>query len=105
MTELVVENVDKWLGGQHILKDCSFTARRGSIVALLGASGSGKTTLLRAVAGLGHPERGRITIGDRVVLDSERKIVVPPEKRNVGLVFSPMRSGRTVPCARTSATA
>src|SRR5690606_17518089 len=87
MTELVVENVDKWLGGQHILKDCSFTARRGSIVALLGASGSGKTTLLRAVAGLGHPERGRITIGERVVLDSERKIVVPPEKRNVGLVF------------------
>ena len=85
--ELKVENVQKWLGGVQILKGCSFTADRGSIVALLGASGSGKTTLLRTVAGLGHPERGRIIIGGKTVLDNESGIVTPPEKRNIGLVF------------------
>ena len=36
MTELVVSNVQKWLGGLQILKGASFTAQRGSIVALLG---------------------------------------------------------------------
>ncbi|WP_445681727.1 ABC transporter ATP-binding protein [Radicibacter daui] len=87
MSDLIVENVQKWLGGLQILKGCSFVANRGSIVALLGASGSGKTTLLRAMAGLGHPEIGRIVIGGQTVLDSDRGIIVPPEKRNIGLVF------------------
>jgi iron(III) transport system ATP-binding protein len=87
MTELVVNNVQKWLGGLQILKGASFTAERGSIVALLGASGSGKTTLLRCIAGLEQPEIGKIIIGDKTVLDGERKIALPPEQRNIGLVF------------------
>ncbi|MCZ4088594.1 ABC transporter ATP-binding protein [Sinorhizobium psoraleae] len=72
MTELVVSNIQKWLGGLQILKGASFTAQRGSIVALLGASGSGKTTLLRCVAGLEQPEVGQIVIGGKTVLDGER---------------------------------
>lgn len=87
MTELVVNNVQKWLGGLQILKGASFTADRGSIVALLGASGSGKTTLLRCVAGLEQPEIGQIVIGGKPVLDSDKKIALPPEQRNIGLVF------------------
>ena len=87
MTELIVNNVQKWLGSLHILKGASFTADRGSIVALLGASGSGKTTLLRCVAGLEQPEIGYIRIGDKTVLDSEKGIALPPEQRNIGLVF------------------
>lgn len=87
MTELVVSNVQKWLGGLQILKGASFTAERGSIVALLGASGSGKTTLLRCVAGLEQPEVGQIVIGGKTVLDGERKLALPPEQRNIGLVF------------------
>jgi len=87
MTELVVSNVQKWLGGLQILKGASFTAERGSIVALLGASGSGKTTLLRCVAGLEQPEIGEIVIGGKTVLDGARKIALPPEQRNIGLVF------------------
>ena len=87
MTELVVSNVQKWLGGLQILKGASFTAQRGSIVALLGASGSGKTTLLRCVAGLEQPEIGQIVIGGKAVLDGDRKIALPPEQRNIGLVF------------------
>ncbi|HEX2553232.1 MAG TPA: ABC transporter ATP-binding protein [Microvirga sp.] len=87
MTELIATNVQKWLGGLQILKGASFTAERGSIVALLGASGSGKTTLLRCIAGLEQPEIGQIRIGDKVALDSERGIALPPEQRNIGLVF------------------
>ena len=87
MTELVVDGVEAWLGALHVLKGTSFQAKRGAIVALLGASGSGKTTLLRCVAGLEQPEVGQIVIGGTTVLDLERGIALPPEKRNVGLVF------------------
>lgn len=87
MTELIVENVQKWLGGLQILKGASLRGERGSIVALLGASGSGKTTLLRCIAGLEQPEIGYIKIGDKVALDSEKRIQLPPEQRNIGLVF------------------
>ncbi|MBP0573827.1 ABC transporter ATP-binding protein, partial [Mycobacterium tuberculosis] len=87
MTELTVRNVHKYLGGLHILQGASFTASRGSIVSLLGASGSGKTTLLRCIAGLEQPETGHIRIGDQVVLDSDKRLTVAPEHRNIGLVF------------------
>ena len=86
-TELVVKNVEKWLGGLQILKGVDFTARRGSIVALLGGSGSGKTTLLRCIAGLEQPEVGFIQIGERIARDSDANIQLPPEQRHIGLVF------------------
>lgn len=87
MTDLIVDNIHKHLGALHILKGASFTAKKGQIVALLGASGSGKTTLLRCLAGLEKPETGRINIADQDVMNSERQIAMPTEKRNIGLVF------------------
>lgn len=87
MTDLVVDNVQKWLGGLQILSGASFTAQKGRIVALLGASGSGKTTLLRCIAGLEQPEIGRIVIGGATVLDDKAGIALPPEAREIGLVF------------------
>jgi molybdate transport system ATP-binding protein len=56
-------------------------------VALVGPSGAGKTSVLRAIAGLARPERGRITCGDHIWLDSEAGVCLPPEERSVGLVF------------------
>ena len=87
MDKLVVSEVFKKLGENHVLKGVSFELRRGEIVALLGPSGSGKTTLLRAVAGLEHPDSGRIQLGGRLLFDSASRAVVPAEKRNLGLVF------------------
>jgi iron(III) transport system ATP-binding protein len=87
MTDLIVENVQKRLGGLQILSGAGFTAERGRIVALLGASGSGKTTLLRCIAGLEQPEVGRIVIGGTTVLDDKANIALPPEARQIGLVF------------------
>jgi len=55
--------------------------------ALVGPSGAGKTSILRAVAGLARPERGRISLGGRVLFDAEARVDRPPEERRVGLVF------------------
>jgi iron(III) transport system ATP-binding protein len=87
MTDLVVSEVEKRLGDLQILRGASFTAEKGSIVALLGASGSGKTTLLRCIAGLEQPEAGRIVIAGRTVLDGAAGVRLPPEAREIGLVF------------------
>ena len=87
MPSLVLSGVHKRLGENQILKGVSFELSRGQVVALLGPSGSGKTTLLRAIAGLDHPDSGRITLEDDVLFDSSSGAVIPAEKRNLGLVF------------------
>jgi iron(III) transport system ATP-binding protein len=59
----------------------------GEFLVLLGPSGCGKTTTLRCIAGLETADEGRIAFGDRTVFDSAHKVNVPPNKRNVGMVF------------------
>src|SRR5713226_4668861 len=87
MDKLIVSNVYKRLGANEVLKGVSFELRRGEVVALLGPSGSGKTTLLRAIAGLDHPDSGRIMLADQLLFDSQTKTAVPAARRNLGLVF------------------
>ncbi len=87
MPKLIVSDVHKKLGENQILRGVSFGISRGEVVALLGPSGSGKTTLLRAIAGLDHPDTGRITLDDQVFFDSAGRQEMPAEKRNLGLVF------------------
>jgi molybdate transport system ATP-binding protein len=58
-----------------------------STVALVGPSGAGKTTVLRAVAGLVDPRAGCITVDGQVWLDTATRRNLPPERRDVGLVF------------------
>src|SRR6476659_8670343 len=87
MAELTVEDLHLRYGDNPILKGVSLTLERGQVVSLPGPSGSGKTTLLRAVAGLEVPHQGSIRIGDKVVFDGGRRIDVPAEARNLGLVF------------------
>ncbi|HEY3246843.1 MAG TPA: ABC transporter ATP-binding protein [bacterium] len=59
----------------------------GKIVTLLGPSGCGKSTTLRCIAGLERPDDGEILFDDRVLFSASRRIAVPPERRNVGMVF------------------
>ena len=60
---------------------------RGEFVTLLGPSGCGKTTTLRMVAGLEQNTSGRISIGGRVVSDADAGFFVPPDHRQLGMVF------------------
>src|SRR6187549_2359344 len=73
--------------GRPAVDGVSFAVPAGEIVVLLGPSGCGKTTTLRCVAGLEHPTGGRISIGDRVVSEPERGILVSPRERDIGMVF------------------
>ncbi len=75
----------KRFDGPAVLSDVSLRVEPGTICALLGPSGSGKTTLLRLVAGLEHPDAGTIRLGDDVLVDGRRS--VPPERRQIGMVF------------------
>jgi iron(III) transport system ATP-binding protein len=87
MAELVAQDIHVRYGQNDVLKGVSARFGDGEIVALLGRSGSGKSTLLRAIAGLETPVSGRISVADRVLFDSEAKINLPPEARDLGLVF------------------
>jgi len=59
----------------------------GEILMLVGDNGCGKTSLLNLVAGLQDPEKGRIALDGRPFFDSNLKINVTPEERNIGYVF------------------
>src|SRR5579875_2045992 len=78
----------KFVKGSNIaaIDHISFEVGR-EVVTLFGPSGCGKTTTLRCIAGLEKPDEGEIVIDGKVVTSIEKGIFVPPEKRNIGLVF------------------
>jgi len=66
--------------------DVSFTAGETPL-GILGPSGAGKTMLLRCIAGLEQPDRGRIELNGRVLLDTAGRVRVPARERRIGLLF------------------
>jgi len=66
----------------------------GRLTAFFGRSGSGKTTLVNIIAGVVRPDRGRIVLDERPLVDTERGIFVPRYRRRVGYVF---QEGRLFP--------
>ena len=86
MKILEIDHLSKsYDGKKYALSNCSFSLQKGTICAVVGESGSGKTTLLRLISGLERPNSGIIKIKGTVVTDDSN--IVPPQKRNVGLVF------------------
>jgi len=81
MTGLELDNICVWLNGQQILHDVNLSIAKGECVALLGPSGCGKTTTLRTIAGFIHPQSGDVRVSGQSYVN------LPPNKRNVGLVF------------------
>ncbi|MCE9970240.1 ABC transporter ATP-binding protein [Aeromonas salmonicida] len=85
MSCLQVENVSCRYNGRNVLEQLSLSVADNEIVCLLGASGCGKTTLLKAVAGLLPLAEGEIRLG-AALLDGPG-VSVPPEARNIGMIF------------------
>jgi ABC-type Fe3+/spermidine/putrescine transport system ATPase subunit len=89
MSAAVLEfrDVVKCFGAVNAVDGVSFTIERGEIFTLLGPSGCGKTTTLRLVAGLEEPDGGEISIAGKSVAVPARGFYLPPEKRQLGMVF------------------
>ena len=68
-----------------VITDLNFELKEGELACLLGPSGCGKTTILRAICGFQDIHQGQIVLGDRVLSAQDKS--VPPEQRNVGMVF------------------
>ena len=81
MRFLELSNVQKSFGGFSAVEDFQLSVERGEFVSFLGPSGCGKTTTLRMIAGFEFPDRGSITV------DGKEITKLPPNKRNVGMVF------------------
>jgi ABC-type Fe3+/spermidine/putrescine transport system ATPase subunit len=86
-TFLEVRNLVKIFGKLTAVDNVSFKVEQGEVVTLLGPSGCGKTTTLRMVAGFEKPNAGEVEIAGRVVVATNRRINVPPERRDIGMVF------------------
>ncbi len=78
-------NLTRRFAGVTAVNNASLEVESGTLLALLGPSGCGKTTLLRLIAGLDRPHAGTIEVDGRVV--ESAAMHVPPERREVGLVF------------------
>ncbi|MGI6585192.1 MAG: ATP-binding cassette domain-containing protein [Lutisporaceae bacterium] len=66
--------------------DVDISFKRG-ILVIQGESGAGKTTLLDCIAGLRNPDKGRISIGNRLLYSSDENINIPVRERNIGYLF------------------
>jgi molybdate transport system ATP-binding protein len=71
--------------------DARFELPTPGVVALFGRSGCGKTTLVNAIAGLLDADSGRVALDDLLLLDTEQRLNVPPERRRIGYVFQDAR--------------
>ena len=81
MAELGIRNLAKRYGDFYAVRDVSLEIADGEFLVLLGPSGCGKTTTLRMVAGFIEPSAGHVTLGGSDVT------LLPPWKRNAGMVF------------------
>lgn len=87
MSEVRIEHVFKRFGDVTAVSDFDLTVKDGEFVSLLGPSGCGKTTSLRMIAGFERATEGEIYIGNHCVSSHIKNTFVPPEKRDIGMVF------------------
>jgi iron(III) transport system ATP-binding protein len=85
MATVSFRGLTKQFTGLAAVDDLHLEIKDGEFVSLLGPSGCGKTTTLRLVAGFLQPDAGEIRVNDRVI--SSPNVVVPPERRNMSMIF------------------
>jgi iron(III) transport system ATP-binding protein len=85
MAHLELSRLTKRYSGVASVSSVDLSVEHGELICLLGPSGCGKTTTLRMIAGFLEPDGGEIRVGGSVV--SAPHSVVPPERRNMGMIF------------------
>lgn len=87
MQKITLKGIQKSYGKEPAVRHLDLTVEPGTFLTILGPSGCGKTTTLRSIAGLEEPDAGDIMLGDKTVFSRSQGIIVPPENRNLGLIF------------------
>ena len=92
MPFLEIKDIFKSFGKTEVLKGISFSLDEGEVISIIGSSGSGKTTLLRCLNFLETPDKGTISVGDKLLFDGENKAALKDEqirenRLHFGLVF------------------
>ncbi len=82
---IICENVNKWYGDFHALKDVNLRVKRGEVVVICGPSGSGKSTFIRTINRLEEHQEGRIIVDGIEMTNDIRNI--DAIRREVGMVF------------------
>ncbi len=85
MLHVDIQDVNKWFGDVHVLRDVTLAVERGERIVICGPSGSGKSTLIRCINRLEAPQRGRIVVDGIELTGDVRKI--DEVRRDVGMVF------------------
>ena len=87
MGQILLNGIVKSYGKEVVVKNLDLLVEPGEFLTILGPSGCGKTTTLRMIAGLEEPNQGNIKLNDKVVFSRNEGVVIPPEARNLGLIF------------------
>lgn len=87
--DLIIEGLTKKFATANsvAISNINLTVTEGSLATLLGPSGCGKSTTLNCVAGLEEPTEGKIRVGNFVMSDTSKGLILPPEQRQLGMVF------------------
>src|SRR5207253_6442006 len=84
---LELQGVTKRFADVRAVDGVSLSIDPGEVFTLLGPSGCGKSTTLRLVAGLEHPDAGKLLLKGHLIASGPAGLSVPPERRNMGMVF------------------
>ncbi|MEM0172638.1 MAG: ABC transporter ATP-binding protein [Nitrososphaeria archaeon] len=87
MASITIKNLTKKFGEVIAIKNLNLEIKEKEFFILLGPSGSGKSTVLLCIAGLLKPDEGEIWLENKLVTSPERDIHVPPQEREVAMVF------------------
>lgn len=87
MNALMIKSLSVRYGDHHAVRQFSANLVSGEMVTILGPSGCGKSSLLKAIAGIEDASEGSILLDGKILTSYEKKLQLPPNKRDIGFVF------------------